>query len=184
MLLPLDQFNGLFIIQVIGFVISYHLVSRPTFVTFQHQHVYIFIILPSPHLLTTHITLDILLDLQQSLSLQVINNLLHTLLHTLQIAPDMDLRALGRLIRRTNACEVLDHTLPRLLIQTLGVARLGDLERQVDVHLDESERLLVGRCGGGVESAGGRAVSDVWGDEGSEGDGGGVSEEFGNLKTR
>jgi hypothetical protein len=94
----------------------------------------------------------------------------------------MNLRILGRFIRRTNARELGDLALPRLLIQTLGIARLGNLQRDVDKHLDEREG-LVGSGGHGVQVAGGGAIGFVGRDERCDCDGGGVGEEFGDLSN-
>jgi hypothetical protein len=85
---------------------------------------------------------SLLLLLQKPLTLQVFHNLHNTILHTLLIAPNMDLRLLGRLIRRTNPRKLLDGALPRLFIQALGVARLSYFERQVDEDFDEGEGLV------------------------------------------
>ena len=85
---------------------------------------------------------------------------------------------------RTRERRTLDLARPRLLVQALGVAGLGDLEREVDVDLDEGERLVVGGCRGGVQLAGLLAVGLVGRDEGGDGDGGGVGEEFGDLGPR
>ena len=51
----------------------------------------------------------------------------------------MDLGVLRRLIRRADAGEFRDLALSCLLVQALGVARLGDFKREVDEDLDESE---------------------------------------------
>jgi hypothetical protein len=49
----------------------------------------------------------------------------------------VNLRVLRRLIRRADACEFRDLALPRHLVQTLWIARLGDFEGQVDKDLDK-----------------------------------------------
>jgi hypothetical protein len=79
---------------------------------------------------------------QQPLALQVLHNLLDAILYALQVTPDVNLRLLRRLIWRTNTRELWNLALPRLLIQTLWIARLRDLERNVDEDLDESERFF------------------------------------------
>src|SRR6185312_12131353 len=50
---------------------------------------------------------------------------------------DDDLGALRRLVRRVDAGEVLDLAFERACIESLRVALLTDLERRVDVDLDE-----------------------------------------------
>ena len=122
----------------------------------------------------------LLLQLQQSLTLQVLHNLPHAVLHTLLVTPDVDLGVLRRLIRRADAGELWDLALPRLLVQALGVARLGDFKREVDEDLDEGEwGVFAG--GHGVEVARLLAVGFVGGDEGGDGDCRGVGEELCDL---
>lgn len=93
----------------------------------------------------------------------------------------MYLRLLWRLIRRTNARELRDLSLARLLVQALWIARLGDFKRDVDEHLDEREGLVGAGCDG-VQVARLLAVFFVRGDEGGYGNGGGVGEEFCDLR--
>jgi len=92
----------------------------------------------------------------------------------------MYLCLLRRLIRRTNARELRNLALARLLVQALWIARLCDLERYVDKDLDEGER-LVGARGDGVQVAGCGAVRFVGGDEGGDCDCARVGEEFSDL---
>jgi hypothetical protein len=122
----------------------------------------------------------LLLQAQQALALQVLHDLPHTVLHALQVAPDVDLRLLRCLVRRADARELWNLALSRLLVQTLGVARLGNLERDVDEDLDESEG-LVRACGHGVQIAGCGAVGFVWRDEGRDGNCGRVGKQLGDL---
>lgn len=99
------------------------------------------------------------------------------------MALDGDLGILGGLIRRADACELGDFALSGLLIQALGVALLGLLDGNVDVDLDESQGLVIGVRGGrcGVQLAGGLPILLEGRDEGGDGNGGRVGEEFGNL---
>lgn len=92
----------------------------------------------------------------------------------------MDLRILWRLVRGTDPRELLDLACSCLLVQTLGVALLGLFNGDVDEDFDEGER-GVGVLGVGVEFAGELAVGFVGGDEGGQGDCGGVREELGDL---
>jgi len=64
----------------------------------------------------------------------------------------VDLGVLRRLIRRADAGEFWDLAFPCLLVQALGVARLGDFEREVDEDLDEG-KWGVFAGGDGVEVA-------------------------------
>lgn len=93
---------------------------------------------------------------------------------------NMNLRLLRRLIRRANPRELLDLARSRLLVQTLGIALLRLLNGDVDEDLDERER-GVGVLGVGVQLARELAVGFVGRDEGGEGDGCRVGEEFGDL---
>ena len=92
----------------------------------------------------------------------------------------MNLRILRRFIRRRDTRKLRDLAFPRLLVETLGIARLGNLKRQVDEDFDESEG-LVGARGYSVQIAGGLAVLLVRRDEGCDGDCGGVGKELCDL---
>lgn len=72
----------------------------------------------------------------------------------------MYLRLLRCLIRRTDARELWNLSLARLLVQALGIARLCDFQRDVDEDLNEGEWLVVASCYG-VQVAGGGAVGFV-----------------------
>ena len=96
---------------------------------------------------------------------------------------NLDFRVLRCLIGGADAGELGDLAFSRLLVETLGVACLGHLEREVDEDLDKSERLVVG-VGSGLGSmklTGLLAVGLVGRDEGGDGDGGAVREELGDL---
>lgn len=88
----------------------------------------------------------------------------------------------GLLVGSGDAGKLLDLTGAGLLVETLGVALLGDLERHVDIDLDEGDG-LIGAAGGdgGVQLTGRVAVGAVGGDKGGDGDGGGVGKELGDL---
>jgi hypothetical protein len=122
-------------------------------------------------------------QLQQALLLEIFDDLAHCILDARLVALDLDLRALRGLVGRADAGEVGDLALPRLLVQALGVAGLGHLEREVDKDLDEGKRLVVGVRGlrRGVQLAGLLAVRLVGRDEGRDGDGGAVGEQLGDL---
>lgn len=55
---------------------------------------------------------------------------------------DSDFRVDGLLIRGRDASELLDLASASLLVQTLGVTLLSDLERDVDEYLDKRDRLV------------------------------------------
>ena len=123
----------------------------------------------------------LLLNLQQALLLQVLDNLLHGLLDRLLVGADVDLGLLGRLVRRADARELWDLAGARHLVQALGVACLGHLERQVDEDLNESQRRVLAGCDG-VQLARCLAVGLEGRDEGCDGDRGAVGEELGDLR--
>lgn len=95
----------------------------------------------------------------------------------------MNLRVLRCLIRRTDSRKLLDLACSCLLVQALGITLLSDLDRYINVNFDKFERRVAGCAAvGSVEVTGDLAVCSVGGDEGGDGDSGGVCEEFGNLK--
>jgi hypothetical protein len=108
---------------------------------------------------------------------QVLDNQHHRLLDAGLVRVDVDLRGLWGLVRRRDTGEVLDYACARLLVQALGVALLGNLDGDVDVHLDEGDWLVA--CGnGGVQVAGDLAVGLVGRDERCESRRRGVGEEL------
>ena len=94
---------------------------------------------------------------------------------------DDDLRVGRLLVGSGDAGEVLDLTGASLLVEALRVTLLGDLEGHVDVDLDERNGLVVRASGLIMETASKVTVRSVRGDEGGDCDGGGVSEELGDL---
>lgn len=116
-----------------------------------------------------------------ALVVEPVNNLGDTLLDRLLVGLDGDLGVLGGLVRGRDASELLDLTGAGLLVEALGVTLLGDLEGHVDVDLDKGDGLVAVLGGLGVQLAGDVAVGLVGGDEGGDGDGGGVGEELGDL---
>lgn len=96
------------------------------------------------------------------------------------VAPDVDLWVLGCLVRARDTSELWDLASTGKLVKTLGVAGLGNLERQVDKDFDELERRVV-TLDFGVQLARGGAVGGKGRDEGCDGDGGGVGEELCDL---
>lgn len=78
---------------------------------------------------------------QIPLLVQIRNDLPHRLLHRDLMVPDMNLRVERRLVGSTDPRKLLDHPLPRLLIQPLGIPLLRHLDRHVDVHLHKRQPL-------------------------------------------
>lgn len=95
---------------------------------------------------------------------------------------DGDLGIERLLIGGGDAGEVLDLAKAGLLVEALGVTRLGHLEGHIDVDLDEGDGLVVTASSLVVQLTGQVAVRPVGGDERGDGDGGGVSEELGDLE--
>jgi hypothetical protein len=96
------------------------------------------------------------------------------------VAPNVDFGVLGCLIRARDTSELWDLASTGKLVKTLGVAGLGNLERQVDKDLDELERRIV-TLDFGVQLARGGAVGGKGRDERCDGDSGGVGEELCDL---
>lgn len=92
----------------------------------------------------------------------------------------MNLGVLGRLIRRTDAGKLFNLSGASFLVQTLGIALLGLFDRNIDKDFDKRQ-WGIDVFGVGVEVPGELSVGFVGGDEGGEGDGGAVREEFGDL---
>lgn len=116
-----------------------------------------------------------------TLLVEPVNNLGDALLDRLLVGLDGDLGVVGGLVRGRDASKLLDLTGAGLLVETLGVTLLSDLERHVDVDLDKGDGLVAALGGLGVQLTGDLAIGLVGGDEGGDGDGGGVSKELGDL---
>lgn len=74
---------------------------------------------------------------------QVVDDLSHSLLDTQVCVLQVYLWLLGCLIRRTNSGKFLDFSSSCLLIQALGISLLGNLNRNIDINLDERNTLLI-----------------------------------------
>lgn len=109
------------------------------------------------------------------------DNLGNTLLDSVLGSLDGDLRVQGRLIGGGDASELLDLASAGLLVETLGITLLGDLEGHVDVDLDEGDGLVAALVGLGVQLSGDVTVCSVGGDERSNSDGGRIGKELGDL---
>ena len=101
--------------------------------------------------------------------------------HVEPLGVHAQLRVPGHVVGVGDARELLDLTRSCLLVQALGISLLGLLYGDVNEDFDEWER-AVGVGGVGVELSRELAVGLVWGDEGCEGEGGGVGEELGDLE--
>lgn len=94
----------------------------------------------------------------------------------------MDLGVQGLLVGGGDARELLDLAGPRLLVEPLGVAFLGHVDRDVNEDFDEGNGLGGGALGDLlVQVPGDLAVLPVGRDKGGDGDGGRVGEELGDL---
>lgn len=80
-----------------------------------------------------------LAHLQQPVVLQVLRNNHHGLLYARLLAVNVDLWLLWCLVRRTDTSELLDLTSLRLLVQTLGISLLSDVDWHIDKDLDERQ---------------------------------------------
>ena len=89
-------------------------------------------------------------------------------------AVQADLRRLGRLIDAVDAREAAELARTRLAVEALGVARLGDLQRHVDEHLDELVRI--------EQRAGGVALGPEGRDEGHDHDQAAVDHQLRDLR--
>jgi hypothetical protein len=125
------------------------------------------------------------LQLQQPLRFQIVDNLLYRLFHALLVTPDCNFGILWCLIRRTDARELWNLALTRLLVQTLRVALLGLFERDVDEDFNKGERLVLWVCVGlcGVEIARRLTIGFIGRDERCNSDGSRVGEELCYLKS-
>lgn len=93
-----------------------------------------------------------------------------------------NIRVLGSLIWGAYAGEVWNLAGAGLLVETLWVALLGNLDRDVYKNLDERDGLIRrARCNGCVDITSNLTVGLEWGDEGSEGDAGRVGKELCDL---
>ncbi|TLS23288.1 uncharacterized protein PpBr36_05932 [Pyricularia pennisetigena] len=119
--------------------------------------------------------------LDQALVLQPLDNLSDTLLNRVLMGLDGDFRVLWCLVRGRDAGELLDFSGAGLLVQTLGVALLSDLDGDVDVDLDELERLVALLRGLGVQLPGRLPVGAVRRDEGRQRHDGAVGKQLGHL---
>jgi hypothetical protein len=116
-----------------------------------------------------------------ALLVEPLNNLSNTLLDRVLVGLDGDLSLLGLLVRSRDTSEILDLASASLLVETLGVTLLSNLERHVNVDLNEGDGLVTALGSLFVKITGNLAIRSVGRDEGGDGDGGGVSEELGNL---
>lgn len=123
----------------------------------------------------------VLLGGDKPLLVEVGNNVDDAFLDTLLVGLDSDLGGFGGLVRGADTGEVRNLTGTGLLVETLGVTLLGDLDGDVDEDLDEGDGFLITAGRGGVDVTGDLAVSLEGGDEGSEGDGRRVGKELGNF---
>lgn len=120
-------------------------------------------------------------SLDKTLVLQPLDNLSDTLLDRVLVGLDGDLGVLGCLVRGRDAGKLLDLSGAGLLVQTLGVALLGDLDGYVDVDLDELERLVALLRGLRVQLSSRLPVGAVRRDERRQRHDGAVGKQLGHL---
>ena len=123
------------------------------------------------------------LSLEQALILKVLGDDSNSLFHAGLLRVDVNLWVLWSLVWSADTGELLDLACSGLLVQALWISLLGLFHGDVDEDLDEWER-GVGVGGVGVEFSCEVAVGFVGGDEGGEGEGGGIGEELGDLEKR
>jgi hypothetical protein len=118
----------------------------------------------------------------QPLGLEPSDDINNTLLNALLSSVNGDFGVLRRLIGGADTRELLDLARPCLLVQAFRIALLGHLDRHLDVYFDERDRLVRRpRRGRGVDFARQFPVRFERGDEGCQGDCGGVCEELCDL---
>lgn len=93
----------------------------------------------------------------------------------------MNLRVGRCLIRGGDTSELLNNTLTSLLVQTLGVTLLSNLNGDINIDLDERQTGLLAGGSSLVQLTGSVTILAVGRDERSDGDGVGVGEQLGNL---
>lgn len=118
---------------------------------------------------------------QVTLRVKVLNNLLNSINNRQIDILNVNLGLLRSLVRSRDTSEILNDTSTSLLVQSLGVTLLSNLNGNINVHLDERQTGLLTRGGDLVQSAGGVTVLLVGGDERGNGDRGGISEELSDL---
>src|SRR6266404_5652811 len=111
-------------------------------------------------------------QLHDAALLEVREDLARARVDALAAGVDLELGRERRLVRGGDAGELLDLAGARLLVEAFHVALLADLDRALDVHLDEIS---------GHEGAHLIAVGAVRRDEGGERDDAGVGEELRDL---
>lgn len=121
------------------------------------------------------------LNADQALLLEVLDNLGDALLHRVLVRVDRYLGLVRGLVRRRDTSKVLDLASPGLLVQTLGVTLLGDLNGDIDVDLDKGQGRIAAGAALLVQVARDLAVGLVRADEAGDGDGAAVGEQLGDL---
>lgn len=125
--------------------------------------------------LVLNLTLDV------ALGNKPVCDLRNALLNRVLMRLDCNLSINRLLVRSRDASELLDLARTSLLVKTLGIALLGNLERHVDKDLDKGDGLVAVLLRLGVQLTSKIAVGAVRRDEGGDCDGGGVGEELRDL---
>lgn len=90
-----------------------------------------------------------------------------------RVRVDLNFRFIGCLVRAIDPREVLDLALAGLLVEPLGIALLADIQRRIDMHLDEVA--VVEQLTGGI------AVGAERRDKGGNNDDTGIGEQLGDF---
>lgn len=123
----------------------------------------------------------LLLSGQVALGVKVSNNLLNSILDRQIHVLKVDLGLLRRLVGSGDTSELLNDTLTSLLVQALRITLLGNLNGDINVHLNEGETGALAGRGDFVQLAGSVTVLAVRRDERGNGDGARVGEQLGDL---
>ena len=123
----------------------------------------------------------LLLSGEVALGVKVLDDLLHGLGDGEVNILNVHLGVRRSLVGGGDTSELLDHTLTGLLVKTLRVALLRDLNGDVNVDLNERQTGLLAGGGDLVQLTGTVTVLLVGRDERGDGDGVGVGEQLGDL---
>lgn len=127
------------------------------------------------------LVVDCLGSAQIALVLEILDDDLDGIFHTGLVTVDVDLRLQGFLIGGADTGELGDLALTSLLVQTLWIALLGDLNGNIDPDFDKGNASFTAWPLGLVQLTGQVTVTSVGADEAGDGDGGGVGEQLGHL---
>lgn len=99
---------------------------------------------------------------EEVLGLKILDDFGNGFLHAKLISPDVNLGILRRFVRRRYASEVGDLSGPSLLVQSLRISLLSDLDRYINKNFDEWYSILPIFTSGGMEITGYLPVCYIW----------------------